>query len=65
MSFGVTDISLFMSGSIMLWAMPIGALEVTAMEVDANLGWILEDLRDDFELDYQGQVEQMEGEMGP
>lgn len=59
--FSITDVRLFASPPIVFWAMPVGPLEATVDELDANLGWIPESLREAFAADYRARVAQLEG----
>ncbi|KAF8595545.1 hypothetical protein BDV93DRAFT_564245 [Ceratobasidium sp. AG-I] len=59
-NFSIVDIQLFLSGSIVFWAMPVGPFAATVNKVNANPEWIPEELWEAFMADYLARVAQLE-----
>ncbi|KAF8594509.1 hypothetical protein BDV93DRAFT_515731 [Ceratobasidium sp. AG-I] len=60
LNFHIVDIRLFLSGLIVFWAMPVGPLAATVDEVNVNLKWIPEEMREVFMAGYLARVVQLE-----
>lgn len=58
LSFPVRTVSLFSSGPIVHWLLPVGEFAASTEEVDANLEWLPEAVREEFRAEYMERTSQ-------